>query len=118
MMLQGWVREAFCSGNPGGRKDVRELRQWLVHQLQQAGHRSPGEEGNAVVSLKDAEHALDSYNAAFHELTRQVWSSPCYVHTRISAECQVHGLSRLIWVVFRCRESTRWARHMCVHWCI
>lgn len=73
---QKWVREAFVNGSPGGRKDATALRHWLADRIEQAQcdklAAGKGKARSLDASLQAAEAVLDSYNTAFHELTRQV----------------------------------------------
>jgi hypothetical protein len=72
--LQNWSQASFPCKLPTGRQDALDLRAWLQTQLQELNAKTPADV-DKVGMLKYAEKAMDLYNAAYHELTRQVWTA-------------------------------------------
>jgi hypothetical protein len=72
--LQTWSQEEFKSKQPTGRQDAVDLRAWLHNQLDHL-NANTAEGASKEAMLEYAETAIDLYNTAFHELTRQVSQS-------------------------------------------
>lgn len=68
--LQSWSQHTFPRKQPTGRQDALDLRAWLHSQLEALNSNTQGHLDKAGM-LHYAEKAMDLYNAAFHELTRQ-----------------------------------------------
>lgn len=72
--LQSWSQHTFPRKQPTGRQDALDLRAWLHSQLEALNSNTQGHLDKAGM-LHYAEKAMDLYNAAFHELTRQARSN-------------------------------------------
>jgi hypothetical protein len=71
LCMQNWSQASFPCKLPTGRQDALDLRAWLNTQLQDLNAQTPADVDKGGM-LKYAEKAMDLYNAAYHELTRQV----------------------------------------------
>lgn len=69
--MQAWAQDAFQCKQPTSRQDALDLRKWLHGQLSSLNS-SADQSPTKDARLKYAEQALNLYNAAYHELTRQV----------------------------------------------